>query len=79
MPRIWIKEYLDSFFNLGAGWGWVEKSMPLPCYPGKETRHPLYRRLDGPQSRSGRVWKSRLKIGFDHHKVQPVASRGVYS
>jgi hypothetical protein len=28
---------------------------------GKETRYPLYRRLGGPQGRSGRVWKITLR------------------
>jgi hypothetical protein len=32
--------------------------------PGK-TRYPLYRRLGGPQSRSGQVWKISPPPGFD--------------
>jgi hypothetical protein len=31
--------------------------MLRPLYPGKETRYPLYRKLGGPQGRSGRVRK----------------------
>jgi hypothetical protein len=42
--------------------------------PGK-TRYLLYRRLGGPQSRSGRVRKISPSPGFDPHTVQPVASR----
>ena len=43
--------------------------------PGK-TRYPLYRRLGGPQDRSGQVCgKSRLPLGFDPRTVQPVGSR----
>jgi hypothetical protein len=42
---------------------------------GKETRYPFYRRLGGPQGRSGRVRKISLAQGFDPRTVQPVASR----
>jgi hypothetical protein len=42
------------FLDLGAKRGWVVSTTPRPLYPGK-TRYPLYRRLGGPQSRSGRV------------------------
>jgi hypothetical protein len=37
--------------------------------------YPLYRRLDGPQSRSGRVRKISSLPEFDTRAVQPVASR----
>jgi len=43
--------------------------------PGKETRCPLYRRLGGPQGRSGRMRKIWPPPGFDPRTVQPVASR----
>jgi hypothetical protein len=42
--------------------------------PGK-TRYPLYRRLSGPQGRSGQVRKISHPPGFDSRTVQPVASR----
>ena len=42
--------------------------------PGK-TRYPLYRRLGGPQGRSGQVRKIFPPPGFDPRTVQPVASR----
>ena len=42
--------------------------------PGK-TRYPLYRRLDGPQGRSGKVRKMSPPPGFDLRTAQPVASR----
>jgi len=38
------------------------------------TRYPLYRRLGGPQGRSGRVRKISPPPGFDPRTVQPVAS-----
>ena len=58
---------------LDAG-GW---SMPRPgrFTPGKETWYPLYRRLGGPQGRSGRVQKISPPPGFDPRTVQPVESR----
>ena len=42
--------------------------------PGK-TRYPLYRRLGGPQGRSGQVRKISPPPGFDARTAQPVASR----
>ena len=47
---------------------------PAALPPGK-TRYPLYRRLGGPQGRSGRVRKISPPPGFDPLTVQPVASR----
>ena len=42
--------------------------------PGK-TQYPLYRRLGGPQCRSGQVQKISPPPGFDPRTVQAVASR----
>ena len=39
------------------------------------TRYPLYRRLGGPQGRSGHVRKMSSALGFDPRTVQSVASR----
>ena len=47
---------------------------PAALLPGK-TPMPLYRSLDGPQGRSGRVRKILPPLGFDPRTVQPVASR----
>jgi hypothetical protein len=52
--------------------GQSHASANLP--PGK-TRDPLYRRLGGPQGRSGRMRKISPPPGFDPRTVQPVASR----
>jgi hypothetical protein len=46
---------------------------PAALPPGK-TRYPFYRRLGGPQGRSGRMRKFSSQHGFDHRTVQPVAS-----
>ena len=43
--------------------------------PPVKTRYPLYRRLDGPQDRSGQVRKFSPPPGFDPRTVQPVGSR----
>jgi len=43
--------------------------------PPEKTRHPFYRRLGGPQGRSGQVRKISPPPGFDPQTVQAVASR----
>jgi hypothetical protein len=57
--------------------GWVVNATPRPgrFTPGKETRNPLYRRLGGPQGRSGQVRTIQPPPGFDPRTVQSVASR----
>jgi hypothetical protein len=54
--------------------GW---STPRPgrFTPGKETRYALYRRLGGPQGRSGQARKISPPSGLDPRTVQPVADR----
>ena len=51
-----------------------QRHVPAVLPPGK-IRYPLYRRLGGPQGRSGRVWKISPLPGFDPQTVQPVQSR----
>ena len=55
---------------------WVggQRHGPAALPPGK-TRYPLYRRLGGPQGRSGRMRKISPLPGFDPRTVKPVASR----
>ena len=55
----------------------VEWSASLPdrTLPPGKTRYPLYRRLVGPQGRSGQVWKISPPPGFNPRTVQPIASR----
>ena len=50
-----------------------QRHAPATLPPGN-TRYPLYRRLDGPQGRAGRVRKISPPPGFDPRAVQPVAS-----
>jgi hypothetical protein len=42
--------------------------------PPRKTRYPLYKRLGGPQGRSGSVRKISPPLGFDPRTVQPVLS-----
>ena len=51
-----------------------QRHAPAALPPGK-TRYPLYRRLGGPQRRSGWVRKSRPHRDSIPQTVQPVASR----
>jgi len=51
-----------------------QRRAPATLPPGK-TRYALYRRLGGPQGRSGQVRKISPPPGFDPRTVQPVASR----
>jgi len=55
----------------GGEWSAARPGRTLP--PGK-TRYPLYRRLDGPQSRSGRA-ENIVPTGIRSRTVQPVVSR----
>jgi len=48
-------------------------SRPGHSLPPGKTRYPLYRRLGGPQGRSGQVRKISPQPGFDPRTVQPVA------
>jgi hypothetical protein len=50
-------------------------SRPCRSLPSVKTRYPLYRRLVGPQDRSGQVRKTSSLPGFDPRTVQPIASR----
>ena len=52
----------------------VKRHAPAALPLGK-TRYPLYRRLGGPQGRSGWVRKISPPPGFDPRTAQPVASR----
>jgi hypothetical protein len=59
---------------------WCGRSKPRlgRFTPEKESRYSLYRRLGGPQGRSGRVRKISSPLGFVYRTVQPVASRYTY-
>jgi len=80
-PRTWHKgpegEYrYSSTLSLTSALDGVggKRHAPAALSPGN-TRYPLYRRLGGPQGRSGQVRKISPPTGFDPRTVQPVASR----
>ena len=50
-------------------------SRPGRSLPQGKTQYPLYRRLGGPQGRSGQVLKISPPLGFDPRTVLPVTSR----
>jgi len=51
-----------------------QRHAPAALPPGK-ARYTLYRRLGGPQGRSGQVRKISPLFEFDPRTVQPIASR----
>ena len=55
--------------------GWGVSVTPRPLFTLGKTQYPLYRRLGGPQGRSGQLRKISPPPGFDPRTVQPVASR----
>jgi len=58
---------------LDGGWWSTPR---LGCFtPAKETQYPFYRRLGGPQGRSGQVRKISPTSGFDPTTVLSIASR----
>jgi len=63
------------FLDHGTRTGEWSASRPGRSLPPGKTRYPLYRRLGGPQGRSGQVRKISPPPGFDPRTVQPVASR----
>jgi hypothetical protein len=63
--------FLTSALEGGEG----SASRPGRTLPPGKTQYPLYRRLGGPQGRSGQVRKISPPPGFDPRTVQPVGSR----
>ena len=68
--------YIALLFLQPRRYMWMggQRHAPAGLIQGK-TWNPLYRRLGGPQGRSGRVPKILPLPGFDPRAVQPVASR----
>ena len=70
--RAWVEVQLYSSMTAaleGGEWSAAGPGHTLP--PGK-TRYPLYRRLGGPQGRSGQA-ANVFPIGIRSRTVQPVA------
>ena len=69
-PRGWVEAYhYSSMTTAVEGDEWSAARPGRTLSPGK-TRYPLYRRLDGPQGRSGRA-ENLAPPGFDTRTVQP--------
>jgi hypothetical protein len=68
----WTELHRSTFFDLGTSWKLVISFTPRPIYP----RYQLDRRLDGPQSWSGREENSwpHWDSNSNPLAVQPVAS-----
>ena len=64
-----------TFHDHGTRRGEGSALRPGRFLPPGKTRYPLYRRVGGPQGRSGQVRKISPPPGFDARTVQPVASR----
>ena len=58
----------------GTRRGWVVSSTPRPPFTSGKTRYPFYRRLGGPQGRSGRA-ENLLPTKIRSRSVQSVVSR----
>jgi len=58
------------------GGEWSSARPGHSLHPGK-TRYPFYRRLGGPQGRSGRA-ENLVPTGIQSWTVQPVVSRHTY-
>ena len=54
-------------------WGWRFSPTPRPPLPPGKTRYALYRRLGGPQGRSGQA-ENLVSTGFRSRTVQPLVS-----
>jgi hypothetical protein len=66
--------YNSTLFLTSALDGVGGKRQASAVLPTGKTRYPLYKRLGGPQGRSGRMRKISPAPGFDSRTVQPVAS-----
>jgi hypothetical protein len=78
MEAYWGSEdKVPRILGLGTRWRWVVGFTPRPLYPqGRSPWYPLYRRLGGPQSRSGRGGEeknSQPMQGLEPQIIQTVA------
>ena len=68
-----IEVLLNSFMTTALEGGEESASRPGRSLSPGNTRYPLYRRVGGPQSRSGQLRKISSPPGFDPRTVQPLA------
>ena len=57
--------------TFGIRWGGGVSPTPRPPLPPRKTRYPFYRRLGGPQGRSGRA-ENLVPTGIRSRTIQPV-------
>ena len=76
-PKRGSRDIAIFFLNLGARWGRVIKATLRPLYSREETRHPLYRRLYGPQGWCGRVVENLAPTGI-RYPYRPARSESLY-
>jgi hypothetical protein len=80
MKAYWVSGGIaPRVLDLGTKCRWVASVTPRPrCPPGNSSWYPLDRKLDGPQSRSGRGGEeknSQPLPGFEPPIIQPIAQR----
>jgi hypothetical protein len=68
----WVEQRYSPILSLASA---LDGGHSPPALPPGQTRYPLYRRLRGPQGRSGWVRKILPPRGIDPRTFQPVASR----
>jgi len=73
--RRWSRGIALLFLDYGTRRGEGSASRPGRFLPPEKTWYPVYRRLGGPQGRSGQVQKISSPPGFDPRTAQSVASR----
>jgi hypothetical protein len=69
---------VPRILDLGTRWRWVVRFTPRPLYPREKPWHPLDRRLDVPQRRSGgggEEKNSHPLPGLEPPIIQPLAQR----
>ena len=69
-PRGWVEVSMTAALEGGQ----CSEARPSRTLPPGKTRYPFYRRLGGPQGRSGRA-ENLVPTGIRSRTVQPVVSR----
>ena len=73
-PRVWVEVYLYSSMTAALEGGECSAARPGRTLPPGKTRYPFYKRLGGPQGRSGRA-ENLIPTGNRCRIIQPVVSR----
>jgi len=71
---VWPRGWVDSSMTATLEGGELSAARPGRTLPLGKTRYPLYRRLGGPQGRSGRA-ENLVPTGIRSRTVQPLVSR----